>query len=367
MKSAAFTFLYILSLCLILLPRDSSGLAKEKKDSEMKPIGYYNYQLYKSFGRYGTSRGYFDNPIDIAIDTSENTIFIFDKGNKRIQQFDSEGDYIEHWDYDNLKSDSRKLEEFFQHFRPLIFKNNNEIEEIRGRLPNKIQIIREKRDRKLYEAIKLDNIQAIALANISLFGEPIIYFIQEDHKHIDFTIDSNGKLYIIDNKSSNILKFNVRNYEEDDTKYKEYYEHYEYLDSFGGFGSGEGYFYSPIKIAFDSSKFGSLWILDSKDGKLHNFDLNGDFLKAFVPKDSTNKKLEKPTDLCSDNHGFIFISDRETHTIYKYNNEGLYIQSIGKEGSSPGDFNNPTALTVDNEGRLFVVDTGNNRIQIFTP
>ncbi|MGA1824504.1 MAG: NHL repeat-containing protein [bacterium] len=342
MKSKAYLLYFLFFFILITA---NGVIGKEKSEPEIKPIGYYNYQLFKSFGKYGRSRGYFDNPTDMAIDISENALYIVDKGNERIQKFDCEGDYITYWDYEDLKRDSRKVEDFFEHFNLILPKNNREIEPFTT-------------ENKLFERLKFDKIEAITIPNSSLFKERNIFLLQATYNYTDIALDRNDNLYIIANKTCTILKFKVSL----DIEGK-----IEYIDSFGGFGSGDGYFYSPTKIAFDSSKFMSIWVLDSKDGKLHNFDLNGEFLKAFIPKDKNNKTLKKPQDLCIDNHGFIFISDKETHRIYKYNNEGLYIQSIGKEGDNTADFKDPSALSVDNEGRLFVLDTGNNRIQIFKP
>jgi len=370
MKNKLF-LLFIITIFIVINAGDAlsnNTLSKDTPENKSKPIGYYEYQLYKTFGRYGTSRGYFDNPTDVAIDSSENIIYILDKGNERIQKFDFEGDYIEHWDYDNLKSDSRKLDDFFKSFHPLILKNSQEVEKITTREKNNIEII--KSDKILNQSIKLYKIPAIALANTDTFkNHPDIYFLQAKYNYTDIAVDLNNKLYIVANKSSHVLKFDIKVYEEKDennnTISYEYY--YEYIDSIGGFGTGEGYFYSPTKIAFDSSKFRSIWVLDSKDGRLHNFELNGDFIKAFMPKDENNKNLKTPSDFCIDNHGFILITDEETHKVYKYNNIGKYIQSFGKEGSKPGEFKNPSAMGIDNEGLIYVVDSSNNRIQVFKP
>ena len=45
------------------------------------------------FGTYGTGDGEFNNPIEIAIDSSD-TLFITDDKNNRVQVFNSDGGYI---------------------------------------------------------------------------------------------------------------------------------------------------------------------------------------------------------------------------------------------------------------------------------
>ena len=45
------------------------------------------------FGTYGTGDGQFNNPIEIAIDSSD-TLFITDDKNNRVQIFNSDGGYI---------------------------------------------------------------------------------------------------------------------------------------------------------------------------------------------------------------------------------------------------------------------------------
>ena len=358
-----YLYIIIFIFLISLLLNSSLGLCEKRRDfvppadldksvkletnnSKKKPIGYYNYILYKTFGRYGTSRGYFDNPIDISIDTSyanksANDIYIVDYGNRRIQKFDYNGDYIKHWEWETWDKPNSDLS----------------ILSLKITYPkNTPQITIEENSFKPKYGSKIK--PSITIANIDLFEEANIYFMSSNNIYTDIITDLENNIYVVDNKSCYILKFK---------KLTEDEKIGDYICNIGGFGSGEGYFYSPTKIAFDSSKFGSIWVLDSKNGHIQNFDLNGEFIKSIEPYDATNKKLKEPTDLCIDNHGFIFVSDASSHKIYKYNNSGVYIQSIGSYGSDPGQFINPKGIAIDNDGKIYIVDSGNNRIQIFRP
>ncbi len=57
--------------------------------------------LLKSWGDAGTGASEFDTPHSIVIDT-EGMVYVADRQNRRIQIFDSEGNYIKEWAYKGL-------------------------------------------------------------------------------------------------------------------------------------------------------------------------------------------------------------------------------------------------------------------------
>jgi len=69
-----------------------------------RPLGYYDYKFYKSFGGFGTGNGYFERPVDIAVDNDDN-IYVCDMEAGKIQIFDSEGSYDEEWYRLSIRND----------------------------------------------------------------------------------------------------------------------------------------------------------------------------------------------------------------------------------------------------------------------
>src|SRR5919107_152720 len=48
------------------------------------------------WGRFGEADGQFENPIEVALDSSGN-VYVGDDDNSRIQKFDSDGTFIAKW------------------------------------------------------------------------------------------------------------------------------------------------------------------------------------------------------------------------------------------------------------------------------
>ncbi|MGN6823349.1 MAG: hypothetical protein ACTHJ7_11360 [Candidatus Nitrosocosmicus sp.] len=62
------------------------------------------------WGSPGIGDGQFINPFFIAIDSSNN-VYIDDRGNDRVQKFDSNGNFLTKWSYND--SDNSKFKDFF--------------------------------------------------------------------------------------------------------------------------------------------------------------------------------------------------------------------------------------------------------------
>jgi DNA-binding beta-propeller fold protein YncE len=58
-------------------------------------------ELLKSWGEQGSGPGQFDTPHSIVIDT-DGMVYVADRQNRRIQIFDSDGNYIKEWAYKGL-------------------------------------------------------------------------------------------------------------------------------------------------------------------------------------------------------------------------------------------------------------------------
>jgi tetratricopeptide (TPR) repeat protein len=55
------------------------------------------YQLINSWGSKGTGDGQFNYPLDLAVDSSRDNVYVADVDNYRIQKFDSNGNFITKW------------------------------------------------------------------------------------------------------------------------------------------------------------------------------------------------------------------------------------------------------------------------------
>ena len=83
----------------------TQGVAIDPKTSNVYVADFYNNRIQKfdsngtfitSWGSSGTGNGQFNDPSDVAIDSSGN-VYVTDSDNNRVQKFDSNGTFITKW------------------------------------------------------------------------------------------------------------------------------------------------------------------------------------------------------------------------------------------------------------------------------
>lgn len=342
-------------------PDQEQPSEKPKLPNEVpRPLGYYEYQFYKTFGGYGLGSGYFRLPVDIGIDRDDN-IYICDMEAGKIQKFDSEGNFDKEWDSLLLENNEA-------------FKQSDTMDEPKAlcvdykeRIGQTVIYVADTKNNRILQFNKygrlidpegeelddtqkwLEMVKTEGDSPCKLWGE----FGSKEcefHHPVDIAVDESDSCYILDSRNSRIQCFDYKG---------------EFKFEWGGFGSGPGSFIKPTGMAYDPSSFRAIWVIDSKNSKFIKFDLNGDFTKSYIPKDKNGQPLPSPSDLCFDTQGFIYVTDSTLNKVFKYNNDVEYIQCWGETGSGQGQFKNPRAVAIDSEDRVLVVDSGNYRIQIF--
>ena len=132
--------------------------------------------------------------------------------------------------------------------------------------------------------------------------------------------------------------------------------------SIGSKGSGNGQFFRPYGVVFDSA--GNMYVSDASNNRIQSFDPEGKFLRQFGKQDRSNGGLNDPTGICIDSDDTVYVADGN-HCISVFTCEGKFLTSFGSKGDGPGQFNGPRGITVDKNGVIYVSDTENNRVQIF--
>ncbi len=146
-----------------------------------------------------------------------------------------------------------------------------------------------------------------------------------------------------------------------------------------GTGAGRGQFNQPRGIAVNSGD-GSIYVVDSANGRVQKFDASGSFSGAWGGPDSTvsfqvTAEGLGPTGIEVSFDGLILVADTWNHRVVVLNNDGQVVREFGSFGDTldaqvatdlPGQFFGPRDIaTTANE--IYVVDTGNERVQVFTP
>jgi hypothetical protein len=99
----------------------------------------------------------------------------------------------------------------------------------------------------------------------------------------------------------------------------------EYLSQFGTGGSGNGQFNAPLGIALDPA--GHLFVADANNHRIEEVSANGAFIAQFGPGEGS-EPLYAPWDVVADKAGHIFAADPIRGAVYEYSVEGL-----GPEGN----------------------------------
>ncbi len=127
----------------------------------------------------------------------------------------------------------------------------------------------------------------------------------------------------------------------------------------------DGTFISPKGIAVDS-KNGFVYVADSGNCRIQQFDVNGEHLNSWGVFGSENGTFNGPKDVTVDSNGFVYVADSKNHRIQKFDSNGKFLKKWGKEGSADGEFKEPYGLAIDDNDIIYVADLNNNRIQKFT-
>ena len=160
-------------------------------------------------------------------------------------------------------------------------------------------------------------------------------------------VDSQGSLYIADQKVGAIFIFNTETRDVDLIK-----------------NSVHAHFVRIIGLAMDDND--RLFVSDA--GLRHVLVFN----KEHKPEDVITEGMVDPGGLALDTQNrLLYVADAELDQVLVYDADTLKpMRKLGTAGhkhelTTPGDFSKPAGVAVDREGNLYVADTWNNRIEIF--
>jgi YD repeat-containing protein len=206
------------------------------------------------------------------------------------------------------------------------------------------------------------------------------------------TADIKGDVWVLDQKSSHIEKFNPQG---------------EYVSQFGYESTGVGGFKQPDSIARDSK--GNLWIADTGNNRIEEFTEGGSYLRKAgtegtgtlkapqgIATDASNNvwvtdtgdnrvvefnetggylreaaktvgtlALSEPIGVATDKSGDAWVTDAKNHRVVEFGPTGTALKEFGSSGSTNGKFETPTGLATDSEGNMWVADNVLNRLQEF--
>lgn len=104
---------------------------------------------------------------------------------------------------------------------------------------------------------------------------------------------------------------------------------------------------------------GMIWVSDSNNGRVHQYDRNGRFILTFAG-------LVLPRGLAVDDQDRLYVVDTFQHKVFVINTkDGKQLFTFGERGLEEGQFNFPNSVAVGTDGRVYVVDRENNRVSVW--
>lgn len=160
----------------------------------------------------------------------------------------------------------------------------------------------------------------------------------------DIAVDSQGGLWLLNTKKSQIEKYDQAGQLQLIVEKKE--------------------MKSPISITTDTED--NIYVLDATLKKVNKFDSNGKSKKGYGFIDAKKQsQLEKPVDLAVNSNGDVFILDAGSCQVYAFTNDNRFWVSFGREGTGPAKFIEPVAIDIDDEDRIYVLDQLTKNVHVF--
>ena len=155
-----------------------------------------------------------------------------------------------------------------------------------------------------------------------------------------FTIDKDGKIYVLENQSKRVQIFK-------------------------GDGAYHGSFslknYCPLgQIAVNSE--GNIYITDKRNSCIRVFSSEGEYLSKFG--NMGTKELAVPTAIAIDKKDEVYVST-VSGIVATFNKEGDFIGAFRGSGEFPGQFNIIKGLHVGKSGCVYIADSTNDCIKVF--
>jgi YD repeat-containing protein len=371
-----------------------------------------------SRGTYGTGDGQFKVPADVAIDSAGNA-WVVDKGNNRIEKFDSEGKFVSKFGTEGTGDGQFKAPSALALDAKgniwVVDHGNNRVEEFspegkflfkfgsygssKGQLngpegiaigaKGSIWVSDTSRVQRFSEKGEAIEVLATKGSGMGQIGEPSA-----------LDADSAGNVWIADWGNNRVEVFTeaggfVRQFgasgtadgqfkhpdaidvdgkgnvwvgDQEGNRVEEFSQSGQYVAKFGVKGSGEGQFSFTAPMGITTDGKGGIWIADVSNNRVQKWQIPNyvpGYTDSFDGSGTEGGQFNHPGGVAIDSKGYLWVVDRNNNRIKEFDPSGEYIAQFGSTGSGNGQLSGPSGVAIDSEGNLWVTDTGNNRVEKF--
>jgi sugar lactone lactonase YvrE len=278
-----------------------------------------DYDLLHQWGSYGpTEPNNFAHPQFVAVG-EDGSIYVSDFGNKRIQKFSSNGEYVTHWG-----NSGKQIGDFYN---PSGIAVTGDFVFVADRDLNRIQKF----------SLEGEFIQAWGKKGVA----------EGQFMYPNGITASNGLLYVVDTGNQRIQIFSYNG---------------EFISSFGSSGLSSGQFLNVVGI--DADDEGNVYVTDKGNHKIEKFTSEGEFIQSFAFY--YLNYVFSPEAIAIDPVGDMFVvNSADGRILHLSQNSDLLLGKSDQRGPYPNSFKYVTDITMGSNGELLVIDSLSHSIQSY--
>ncbi len=278
-------------------------------------------------GRPGTEEGQLTLPRNVAVGP-DDTLYIADAGNHRIQVFDTDGRYLRSWgEFGDGPA------QFNEPWSVAVDDNYVYVADTWNHRLQKFT-----HDGQWIATIGESGSPESPESGGGLFFGPR-----------DILILSDGNLLVTDTGNHRIQLFDPEG---------------SFIRAVGGNGSLPGQFFEPVGIA--ATDDGSIFVVDTWNGRIQQLDSLLQPVAEWPVDAWSGDSINNKPYSAIDEEGRLYVTDPEAFRVLIFELNGQYLGRFGQYSPDADGFGLPNGLASDGQGNLYVADANNGRILRFT-
>lgn len=273
------------------------------------------------WGSLGNTDGRFNHPVALAVNEGADRVYVVDRNNSRIQQFNGSGDFVSTWGSAGSTN---------------------------GRFSGPSDIAIDGAGNVYVADTKNHRVQKFDAS-----GDFLLAWGSSGDGNGEFNLPvgvavSDGEVYVVDGGNDRVQVFDTTG---------------NYLRQFGEPGTSAGRFNEPRGI--DAIGGGNVFVADAGRDRVLVFSPIGSLVMELGASGKGPGQFSAPHDVATRGDGDIFVVDTGGSRIQQFRSDGLFVAEWNGTSSGQTSLNMPQGADVRGNADIFVADTRNHRIRVF--